>query len=118
VPRKRARSELDPETASKILATVSPPEAFLFFTDMGEYTGELAACLSDFYEKLKTIPAESIQFHHKRGDFGKWIKGTLGDEYLAERISRIESTQAEELRKKIDRIVQRRLNQLIARATA
>jgi alpha-amylase len=112
VPRKRARSEVDPETASKILAAVPPPEAFLFFTDIGGYTGELAACLSDFCDKLKIIPAESIQFHHERGDFGKWIRETLGDEYLAERISRIKSTQTEELRKKIERIVKRRLDQL------
>ena len=112
MPRKRARSEVDPETASKILATVPPPEAFLFFTDVGEYTGELATCLSDLCEKLKTIPAQSIRFHHKRGDFEKWIRGTLGDEYLAERISRIKSTKTEELRKKIEGIVKRRLNQL------
>lgn len=112
MPRKRARSEVDPEKASMILATIPPPEAFLFFTDIGGYTGELATCLSGFCEKLKTIPAESVRFHHRRGDFEKWIRGTLGDEYLAERISRIESTQAEELRKKIERIVQMRLNQL------
>ena len=112
MPRNRARSEVDPETASRILATVPPPEAFLFFTDIEKYTGEFALCLSDFCEKLKTIPFESIQFHFGRRDFERWIKETLGDEYLAERITRIKSTRTEELRKKIERVVKRRLNQL------
>ena len=112
MPKKKTRTKADTESASRILRTITYPEAFLFFTAMEENTGELATCLSDFHEKLKTIPAQSIQFHHRRGDFEKWIRGTLGDEYLAERISRIKSTQTEELRKKIDGIVKRRLNQL------
>jgi hypothetical protein len=109
---KRARSEVDPKSTSRTLRTVPHPEAFLFFTDIDKFTGEYALCLDDFYKKLKTIPLESIQFHFGRKDFERWIRETLGDKYLAERITRIKSTRTEDLRKKIERVVKRRLNKL------
>jgi len=112
---KRTKSRIDPELASRILRTVSIPEAFLFFTDIGQYTGEFAPCLADFLEKLEKIPLKSIEFHFKRGDFERWIRETLGDECLADEISKIDrSTLGEELRTTIRKIVKRRLDQLKA----
>ena len=111
--KKRTKRRIDPEVSSIILRTVPIPEAFLFFTDVGQYTGELASSLTDFIEKLKKIQLESIKFHFERGDFERWIKETLGDKYLANRISNIDrSIKGEKLRTTIQRIVQRRLNQL------
>lgn len=122
VARKRAAkrttsSGTDPELASTILRTVSLPEAFMFFTDLGQYTGELAPCLTDFCEKLKTVPLKSVEFHFERGDFERWIRETLGDEYLASRITDIDrSTHGEKLRTTIEGIVRRRVDQLKAAA--
>ena len=110
---KKTESMVDRESALKILRTVPSPEAFLFFTDVGQYLSELAPSLREFYEKLKKIPLKSIEFHFERGDFERWIRKTLGDEYLADRISKIgKSTKQEELRTTIQRIVERRLSQL------
>lgn len=101
------------EIASKILRTVLYNNAFYFFTDIGQYSGELAASLADFCKKIKTIDAKSIDFHYKRRDFQKWIRGTIGDVYLANEINKIQiSIQGEELRVKICQIVERRLTEL------
>jgi hypothetical protein len=95
------------------LRTVPYPEAFLFFTEVGQYTGELSSSLGDFCEKLKKVPLKSIEFHFEREDFEKWIKKTLGDENLANMISKIgKSTRGEELRTVIQRMVERRLSEL------
>ncbi len=110
---KRTKIGIDPELASRILRTVPIPQAFLFFLDIGQYTGEFAPCLADFLEKSEKIPLKSIEFHFKRGDFERWIRETLGDECLADEISKInKSTQGEELRTTICKIIKRRLDQL------
>ena len=104
---------IDRKRASKILRTVPIPQAFLFFTDIGQYTGVFAVSLTDFSEKLESISLKSIEFHFTRGDFERWIRETLGDKYLANRIKGIDrSIQGEELRKSILRIVERHLNML------
>jgi len=101
------------EIASKILRTVPYNNAFYFFTDIGQYSGELAASLADFCKKIKTIDTKSIDFHYKRRDFQKWIRGTIGDVYLANEINKIQkSIQGEELRVKICQIVEKRLTEL------
>ena len=101
------------EIASKILRTVPYNNAFYFFTDIGRYSGELAVSLADFCKKIKTIDTKSIDFHYKRRDFQKWIRGTIGDVYLANEINKIQkSIQGEELRVKICQIVERRLTEL------
>jgi len=104
-----------PHLTPRILRTVPMHGAFLFFTDIGHYTGEFASSLTDFCEKLKKIPLSSIEFHHKRGDFERWIREMMGDEYLADEMSKIgRLTQGEELRTTIRKIVERRLYQLKA----
>ena len=101
------------ELASKILRTVSITEAFHFFTDIGQYNGKSAASLVDFSEKLKTVPLKSIEFHFKRGDFERWTRETLGDEYLANEIDRInKSVHGEALRTAIQETVESRLDSL------
>ena len=98
------------ESAPKILRTVPMTEAFHFFTDIGKYDGKSAASLADFSEKLKTVQLKSIEFHFRRGDFERWIRETLGDEYLANEICRIDkSVQGETLNTAVQRTVQNRL---------
>ncbi|MEM2851430.1 MAG: DUF5752 family protein [Candidatus Bathyarchaeia archaeon] len=110
---KRTDNRIDSELALRVLRTVSIIESFLFFTDVGQYTGEFASCLAVFLEKLERAPLKSIEFHFKRGDFERWIKETLGDEHLAEKIREIDrSIQGEELRTTIQTTVKSRLDQL------
>jgi len=111
--RKPVAKTISTESVSKILGTVSTTEAFHFFTDIGQYTGKSATSLADFSEKLKMVQLKSIEFHFGRGDFERWIRETLGDEYLANGISKIDrSVHGEALRTAIERTVENRLYHL------
>jgi len=108
-----AESSIKQELASRILRTVSYNNAFYFCTNIGQDSGELAVSLADFCQKIETINVKSVDFHFKRGDFEKWIRGTLGDVDLANEINKINKTiQGEELRVKICQTAERRLTQL------
>ena len=111
---KKRQSRIDPELALNILRKV-PDKAFLFFTDLDEYTGISAFSLDDFYNKLDKVPLRSVDFHFKRRDFQKWIRETLGDKQLAATINRTKKTmKGSEIRKTIRERVERRLTRLKA----
>jgi hypothetical protein len=94
-------------TIVKPLRTVPFENGFHFYTAIGKYTGITATNLSEFATKLQTIPIESIKFHSQRKDFQNWIKYTLKDAALAERISRLrEKPSTEGLRKEILKTVE------------
>jgi len=71
---------------SKILSTVPPENAFYFCTAEGAYTNISANSLQDFAEKLSELDEKSILFHYPRGDFQAWIRDTLGDKELANKL--------------------------------
>ena len=99
--------------ATKILRTVPYNNAFYFFTGIGQYSGKFAVSLADFCEKIKRIDIKSVDFHFKRRDFQKWIRTTIGDAYLANKISGIRGQiQGEELRGQIHQTVEMRLTEL------
>jgi hypothetical protein len=101
VSKKTAQStSVDKLTAQKILRSVPYNQGFHFFTGVGKYTGETAIDLFAFYEELRVIETESLSFHFPRGDFQKWIKETLGDNELADRIEKISPQQPQEKTKK------------------
>lgn len=96
-------------TSVKPLRTVPFESGFHFYTALGNYTGITATNLSEFAAKLKTIPMESIIFHFQRNDFQNWIKYTIKDAEIAERINRAKGAQStEDLRKEILRILETR----------
>ena len=114
-----SQGEPEPDAEPSILGTVPPTEAFLFYTDIGQYTGKSASSILDFLGKLNEVPLKSVEFHFSRGDFEKWVRETLGDMYLADRLREIErSTHGEELRKNIQEVVERHLRRRRARKIA
>ena len=91
----------------KPLATVPFENGFHFYTAPGNYTGITATNLNEFAAKLQTIPIESIAFHFQRKDFENWVRYTIKNVALAERISRTKVEQStEDLRKEILRTVE------------
>jgi hypothetical protein len=111
--KKKAPKGVNRETVSKILRTLPHHNAFYFFTDLGQYSGDFVASLSDFGKKLETIDTASVDFHFKRGDLAKWIRETVGDVELADEISEIpESLKGERLRDTICQTVNRHLTKL------
>jgi hypothetical protein len=94
-------------TIAKPLMTVSFENGFHFYTAIGNYTGITATNLSEFAAKLRIVPPEAIAFHFQRKDFESWVKYTIKDAALAERISRTKGEQpAEDLRKEILRTIE------------
>jgi hypothetical protein len=97
----------------KILRTVPQNEAFYFFTDIGQYTGEFVTSLDSFSKKINKIELKSVLFHYDRQDFEKWIKETIGDTILADKISNIKnSINREKYRNEMHQIIEQRLSQL------
>ena len=95
------------------MRTVPPDQTFLFFEDIGKYTGRLATNLADFCENMETINIKSVTFHFERGDYERWIRETLHDVELARKLKRIKkSGSGEELRNKILQAARKRLDEL------
>jgi predicted flap endonuclease-1-like 5' DNA nuclease len=111
VDKKGTRGKIDPKFTSKILRMV-PDKKFSFATDVGVYTGDFANSLTDFVENLSNISLKSIEFHlyPRPPDFERWIREAIGDESLADTISKInKSITGEELRKTLQSIVKNRI---------
>ncbi len=84
------------------LRTVPFENGFHFYTALGSYTGITATSISEFAEKLKIVPIESVVFHFHRKDFQNWVKNTIKDTTLAGRIEAINGElPAEDLRQKV-----------------
>ena len=99
---------------SKILRTLPREKAFYFFTSIGNYTGESAASLREFRDKIKEVNIKSLEFHFYRGDFEKWIAEVLEDNGLAEYIRKLrgQGLTGDELRIQLYTTVSRRYNNL------
>jgi hypothetical protein len=109
--RELKRVQLSKRIA-EILRTVPYEKGFHFYTAPGNYTGETATSLDEFERKVQMVPDASVAFHLQRGDFQKWIEGTLSDDKLAKRITLIKLTlPVEDSRKELLTIVQARINQ-------
>ena len=99
---------------SRILRSVLREEAFYFFTSIGNYTGQSAASLDEFLQKIKEVNIKSLEFHLYREDFEKWIAQTLGDAKLAEDIKGLRNMKVvgNALRDRLYFLVSRRLKDL------
>ena len=79
----------------------------------GHYTGETALSLCSFLRHMGSVDVQSIRFHFERGDFQKWIRTTIGDEELAQRIDRLDKTVPQEnLGQLLADVVQKRISEL------
>jgi hypothetical protein len=98
----------------KLLSTVPHDRGFNFFTVLDHNTAETANSLETFGQKLEIINDDSVMFHFQRNDFQNWIKTTVGDDALAERINNISrQLPVEDLRKELVKTVQTRISQLM-----
>jgi hypothetical protein len=101
------------EVAQKILSKVPQYSAFYFFRGIGQYDGKFATSLIDFNHKVKTINIKSVDFHFKRRDFENWIRTTVEDTYLADKIPKInKSVKGEELLTQMCQMIEKRLTEL------
>ncbi len=101
------------QDASKILSVVPLGKEFRFCIANGVYTQVEAVSLEDFADKLDGIDAISIEFHYPRGDFQAWIRDTIGDTQLADRMCFVQrGLLGEKLRHELLKILQKRIAEL------
>ncbi len=94
------------------LRTVGEKEAFYFYEAVGRPTGHVARNLSEFLDKVQTVKPESLVFHLQRRDFQNWAKNTLGDQMLAEELSRISSSSSGNIRTIVCNTVKNHIREL------
>lgn len=100
------------DTAQNILREIPPNQAFYFFNGINKYSGTYATSLLIFLNKIKKIDKTSLDFHFKRRDFENWIRSSVGDDYLADEISKIKESSEEDLLTQICKIIEKRMREL------
>ncbi|MEM2108621.1 MAG: DUF5752 family protein [Candidatus Bathyarchaeia archaeon] len=96
----------------KAVAPLSKELAFHFYTAIGQPTGFLAESLKDFYEIVKRVAVESLEFHLYREDFENWIKTVFKDTALAGALAELRASylKGEELRQAILKAIASKFN--------
>jgi len=76
---------------------------FQFYTEIGQPTGFAAKNLKDFYEIVKQVAIDSLEFHLYREDFENWIITAFKDVGFADEFKSMKEIQlkGESLRKEI-----------------
>jgi predicted transcriptional regulator len=76
---------------------------FYFYTGIGQPTGFAAKSLKDFYEIVKQVTIDSLEFHLYREDFENWMKTALKDALFAGEFAKMRKAKlkGENLRKEI-----------------
>jgi hypothetical protein len=115
--QKSVFQNLNRDVIARVLGTVVYDKAFFFYEDLGKPTGQFAVSISDFCNKISSVPTKSLAFHLKRGDFEKWIKEIIGDAELSDRLGKLKTNKAmwrEEttLRNNLNATVKERINEL------
>jgi hypothetical protein len=105
---------LTPTSVARILRKLPRENAFYFFTSIGNYTGENAASLEEFVNKVREVNMKSLEFHFYRGDFEKWVAEVLEDGELAEEIRKLKNLKpvGDALRNQLYLIVSKRFEKL------
>ncbi len=87
----------------KAIRPLQKENEFHFYTGLGKPTGFSAESLKDFYEIVKRVAPESLDFHLYRGDFENWSIAVLKDATIAKEIAslKVECIKGEELRQRI-----------------
>jgi len=104
---------VDKASAARLLRSVPKNDGLMLYKSPGEYTGRTVTGLADLAEKLKAVDVRAVNYHFKRREFERWIRGTLGDEELARRFGRLNREfHGEKLRAEMLTLVKARLDEL------
>ncbi|MEM3608440.1 MAG: alpha-amylase [Candidatus Bathyarchaeia archaeon] len=113
---ERVAGQLDePERTLLRLLRIFPPDKAFHFHENDAYINLSAHSLEEFLEVLEIASERSILSHFKKRDFEKWIRYVIGDDELADEISRVEGRDGAELRRELINRINRRLLSLMPR---
>ena len=99
------------KVSARLLKAVPPDKAFHFHED-GVYVNLSAHSLEELGDVLPLASDKSILFHVACKHFERWVRFTIGDGDLADRISTIEGKTATDLRSRLHDTIKRRISEL------
>ncbi len=80
---------------------VPQSKVFVFYRGWDQPLGWKASNMDELLWCIERAPIESIEFHHSNNHFVKWVREVVGDNILADRLSKVSGLNGEELRKEI-----------------
>jgi predicted transcriptional regulator len=88
------------KAAIKAFTQVSEEAKFHFYNGIGQPTDFKAGSIQTFYETVKQVPVESLEFHVYRDDFENWLRSEIQDAMLADKLAKLKNAglKGEELR--------------------
>jgi hypothetical protein len=97
-----------------IFFSVLPEDmVFHFYFGLDQPAGVSVRSVKEFYEAVKTVAAESLEFHVERGDFENWMNTAVEDDVFARELAalRQEELKGEVLRKQVLLALQNRFGE-------
>lgn len=91
-------------------AIAAADESFIFSTALNKFLNAKVWSLKGFVEAIEKIPLESLEYHMKKRDFENWIRNSLHDEGLANRVKGLKA-KGEDLRIKLRNLAMERLRE-------
>ncbi len=102
--------------AKRMMRRLPAGMGFTFSYEFARSSGYTVHSLDEFYSALKNIDVSSIRFHMERGDFERWLRHVVGENKLADEMTKISETckklKGEALRKKVLAVTEKRIKQL------
>jgi hypothetical protein len=94
----------------KLSTQVPEDKTFQFYVDVDKPLGFHAHSLVDFYQTVKEVCSDSLDFHLYRGDFERWLGNVLEDIELADDLGALKEANlnGEELRKALLKVIDAR----------
>jgi predicted transcriptional regulator len=94
----------------KVQSSVADGLEFRFYSELGQPTGVSARSVMEFYETIKMIDPDSLEFHLYRGDFKNWVEAVLEDGVLAGELESLShgELKGESLREKLVAVIEAR----------
>jgi len=100
------------DRVSAYLLRVVPPDRAFHFHEDGVYVNLSAHSLEELRDVIQLVPDKSILFHVACKHFDKWVRFTIGDDELANRISAVEGKTAADLRQRLYQVTKERISEL------
>jgi hypothetical protein len=104
----------EPLRTSALLLRIVPPDRAFHFHEDGRYTDLSAHSLEELLDAMSLATERSLAGHLQRGDIRRWLRDSVGDQLLAQRIDGLDPE--ERTRPLIREMIEERVNNLKAAA--
>lgn len=94
-------------TALKAFILVPEGMGFHFYNGIDQPTNIEAKTLREFYEHVKKVSVDSLEFHIYRGDFENWLKDACNESEFAQEVGVVKDAdlKGEELRAELLKVL-------------